>query len=445
MDTTLPNAGASRVGRALYACIAMTPSLGGCGTDDGDAAAGTDTDDGSDHSGTATTAVDAASDAGSDGSIDPTAAAVVATGIIIDALEANQGIGFELARDLVPLPPDERPERYVRGRPMLVRAGFTVDDDWEPRAIRAELTATRLEDEPITSTSVVWVDGASADHRLDTSFRWELPGSMVAPGLALSVALFETSADAEGDTTPAPFPEDGPIAVVVGDTAPTLHVVVVPIDYAVGRCETSAGITVDEVPALRDGLFQVLPVADVEVSLHEPIVWTESFAEWQPLNLALSELREAEDAPPWVFYYGVLGRPCGLPGGGNFGEALAQLDAEPRLNEAALRVAAGYMSFHGQLELAIAECVTGLGVLLGRGRSGCPARPASEYPDAGAPNGGALVGWGYGLLDRTLRPPDVTWDSMNECHPRWVTRHGWNRLASSIEAIHQWEVDDAGR
>ncbi len=367
-------------------------------------------------------------------------------GITVDRVEVNQGIGFDVVRDGAPVDLDATEAPLVRGRPLLVRALWALDDDWSPRSIRAVLTTTSPGEEPQQWTSVVWIDGPAAIDRLDGGFQWELPPATVLPGLEISVALYDVEGDPSNGGDAVRVPADGSIGLAVGAREQTLSLMVVPVNYDVGSCSSPAEISDAELEPFRAGLFQVLPVTDVDITLHEPIEWTTALTSWEQLNLGLQELRESEGAEPWVYYYGVLGRPCDDALEPDRGGALAWLTADPpRREDGPLRVASSRYSFFDQFEYAVMECVRQVGVSLGRGRIGCPARAAGEFEDTDAPEDGALANWGYGVLDRSLRAPGAIWDSMSECNPRWVTRHGWSRLYPVLEAVSGWEAEDEGR
>ena len=231
---------------------------------------------------------------------------------------------------------------------------------------------------------------------LDASANVTIPGSVLVPGLEMVVEVdpdgtLEAAVDVEKR-----IPETGRLAVGVR-AVPTFDLVVVPF---LRRAQPDSSV-IGVVNALSpdDELFEatrtLLPVGDMELTVHEP-VWTSSTY----ADDMLEELRLLRVAEGGTRYY--LGTTLPAVGGGVAfpGWRVAFSD----LVDWAVAHELGHT-----LDLAHAPCGNPLGV-----------DSAYPYPD------GSIGAWGYDSGSGTLVPPDTP-ELMGYCGSEWISDYHFRR------------------
>ena len=395
-----------------------------------------------------------------DESAEPALTYVHAPGIRLTRMTINQGVQVELVAGAEVTSAEDYPVSLIADRPMLVRAHYSVHTDFEPRELVAKLRirfppvdGVRRPDE--VQDSVVMVRGDSVEGSLHQTFAWYLTPDMVVDGLRLRVDVYELEGYEPG-TEPEPEPGatgaaalDAPALPWASWDAPlrvdhdpmVMHVVLVPIEHHFEGCESNAEISDEAVLAMRLQLEQNNPVQRVEISVHDPVIWTESIGELEGFSPILSELsmrRVDEDVAPWIYWYGLVTTCDGYPDG-LLGQAFGIPDeVDPAL--AFQRVAAG--RFNGSGEAASETFIHELGHNQGRRHVRC----ANEAGiDVDYPYSGGITGsWGFGIHDITLHSPTGSRDYMTYCANEWVSDYGYNHSAGVIEALTTWALEAEG-
>ena len=231
---------------------------------------------------------------------------------------------------------------------------------------------------------------------LDASANVAIPGSVLVPGLEMVVEVDPGGTlDAAVDVQKR-IPETGRLAVGVR-AVPTFDLVVVPF---LRRANPDSSV-IEVVNALTtdDELFEMtrtlLPVKDMELTVHEP-VWTSSTY----ADDMLEELRLLRVAEGGTRYY--LGTTLPAVGGGvaysGWGVAFADLVDWVVAHE-----------LGHTFDLDHAPCGNPPGV-----------DPAYPYLD------GSIGAWGYDLGSGTLMPPDTP-ELMGYCGSEWISDYHFRR------------------
>lgn len=371
------------------------------------------------------------------------AAPVPAHGIRVDWVEVNQGIGVRVGENGAGVGPEARTAFLLQNRRALVRAFWTIDDDWEPREIRAELhlfyadgTEEVLVDEKV-------VDGVSFIGDLNKSFFWGLLEEQMVPGVRFRVELYEVEDEyiALGEPKRSPhLPNDGSKAYVgVENSYQVMKIVIVPFNYDNGgNCVTQPDTSEETMKLFWDSMYMMNPVDRLEITLHEPIDWNTPLSAFGQLNSYLSDLRFEEEALPETYYYGLVDVCAGGLGNAG-GEAYGIPSTPPTVGDAYQRVSSGLsLNPDWSAETFVHE----VGHSQGRRHVACNGEEGG--PDPTYPIDGGDVGeWGFGILEGhfTLRHPTVHKDYMTYCHPVWVSTWGWNKVYPVIRELSTWDPD----
>ena len=285
------------------------------------------------------------------------------------------------------------PVPLVAGEDALLRVFVTVDSATDVRI--PPMRATFFEDDrevfvsefagPATPIPTEIDEGG-----LELSANATIPGSVLVPGLELVVDVDPGGTLDSTLNVQRRIPETGRLEVGVR-AVPTFDLIVVPF-----LRETNPDSTViDTVNALSpdDELFRMtrtlLPIEDLEITVHEP-VWTSS----THASRMLEELRLLRVAEGGTGYY--LGTVLPRIGGGvafpGWGVAFADLTDFVVAHE-----------LGHTLSLAHAPCGGPLGV-----------DPLYPYDD------GSIGAWGYEARSNALVPPDTP-ELMGYCGSDWIS------------------------
>ncbi len=390
---------------------------------------------------TATGAVDSTGDGSSGGTGD---GLVPASGLHIDWVEANQGVGIPIGQDGAWVGPGDRIARLLQGRVTLIRAFWQLDADWEPREIQAHLV-------------LEWPDG-TVDRRIDSKmieddafigdlgrvFFWGIEAELAVPGLTYSIELYEADGTpTEGaPTAPNFFPsvEGTPQLIGIEDSYQLIKAVIVPFNYNEpgGGCTTQPDTSDSTMQLFEDLLYMQNPVDATEIVLHEPIEWNEQLTAFGQLNTFLSELRFDEGALPETYYYGLVDVCAG--GLGDAGGQALGIPTNPTSMDAAYQRVSSGLSL--QPDWSAETFVHEVGHSQGRMHVDCGGAAGWDptYPF----DGGDVGEWGFGVIDFQLRHPTVNKDYMTYCHPTWVGTWGWNKVQPVIETLSTWDANYPG-
>ena len=234
---------------------------------------------------------------------------------------------------------------------------------------------------------------------LSRSSNAEIPGEIIRPGLEMVVEI-----DPEGTLDPglvaaSRSPDTGRMAIDVREM-PTLHLTVIPFLWSVDphrvAVETAEAMEAD--PEGHELLWEtrtLLPIGDIEVTAHAPVMTSTSPDEFGPLLGETEAIRAVEGGSG--HYMGTMSRP-GLVGRAGAAEHPGRVFIS-RLNPTTMAHELGH-----NMSLYHAPC----------GGAGGPD-PAFPSPD------GSTGAWGYdfrygGTLASPYRP-----DVMSYCFPAWIS------------------------
>lgn len=374
---------------------------------------------------------------------------LVRGGLTIVEIEANQGVGVSIVRDGAVVPLDERAAPLLPRRETVIRAFWgALPPDWIPRPILGRLSLEHADGTRETLETLVVVDRAAAPSSYELNLAWRLPADRALPGLKFSVGLYETAEGlaalapdvADGAVVPV-FPQDGGRAELGFEAAPhVLQVTMIPIAYDDGLgCVTTPTFTEDRLATLREGLFDVFPVEEVQLVLHKPIVYPQPLTNFAELNEFLVARRAEEHAAPNEYYIGVVD-VCALDLDGSWGTSVMR-PPEPTQENAWMRVMAVLdldTLFPDWPEIMRDRLVRVLGQAQGRMAVKCRGdefEPDPDYPV----DGGAIEAWGINVRSGGLVDPFSHRDYMSACVPRWTSTYGWKLTHDVVHALSSWD------
>jgi hypothetical protein len=266
------------------------------------------------------TGVDDASSSGDLPIVDPPASG----GIAIDYVEANQGVGVKIGIDGGPVVVEDRTAPLLANRVMLIRVFWTVPDDWVPREIEARMTLWFPDGTTDTQINRKLVEADSFAGSLDDTFNFGLMEAQAQPGTGYAVELYEVDpafADPAVAVPPRLPVEGEQIPVGIERSWQVMKIVLVPFTYDDGEgCVTTPDTSEETMQLFRDYMIMMNPVDRLELEIHEPIAWTEPLSFFTTLNAFMSDLRFEEEAPPEIYYYGLVD-VCSSGLGGAGGQA----------------------------------------------------------------------------------------------------------------------------
>lgn len=362
-------------------------------------------------------------------------------GIQLGSVTFDQGVAVEVRANGQFVPPSDRPTHLIEDRAAYVRVGWEVPDEWEPREIAALLELTQVDGTTSSEVRRRWIEGPGDLRYPDGAFDWFIPKDLMTPASSWRVAFYETEG-ARVDLLPPPahvLPRArGPVGVLMGRHE--IELLVVPIDHQFTgpmECEGPPQFDAARLDELYDYLGRINPVQDLIINVREePLVWTESAGNLTKLLDALSELRENDNAPPYVYYFGAID-PCDWGSTAGFA-GLARVPNEPTREYAWKRVAVGDMRRpgHPSNETFVHE----IGHTQGRRHVPCKGtegNPVNDYPVELGKTGS----YGFDHFRWAIHPPAHA-DYMSYCDPTWVGAYGWNQVLPVIRRLTQWKYHD---
>ncbi len=364
--------------------------------------------------------------------------------IALTTVVVNQGIDVPIAVDGVWVGPGDRNTYLVGNRDSLIRAYWTIPEDWVAREIKATLDIEYPDGTKDTLTSTKMVEGDAFPGDLNRGFYWSLIGDAFDPGLKFQVKLWEAGPgyeDQRESTTVLTSPLDGIQQIGVQPEPMQLKVQFVPTKYDAGACHTDTSlITEEEIQKFVDALFEQNPMQEVLFDFRDDVTiqWgtqLSSLAElWQPLL----DLRATDNAPPNMYYYALVD-VCG-PG---IGEAAGIAPGTPPPTKAAAstRVCSGV--WLGGDNYSYHTFVHEIGHTQGRPHTYCAGGGAAGTDPAYPHDNGVIGGWGFGIRGFKLYNPTATFDYMSYCLPGWVSDWTWSKVYDQGRELTSWDFEGA--
>jgi len=382
-------------------------------------------------------------------------------GLSIDEVSINQGVRTVLTEDgPATVMPESDPAFdtvVIAGRRGLLRVTVTPDAEsgFAPRNVLARLDLGGGD----VREQVLLVDGASSlEDNGDGTFAYEntfvfpLSGDDVTTSTRYAVSLWEVPAcaDVDGPVGRTRFPIlTGNFADLgAQDPVGALDVVLVPMRYTADGSSRVPDTSPEAVAGYRDLMFETYPVAEVSMTVREPvdleidgdppdpITVSRNGSGWSSFLFACRQLRLDDGVPEDTYYY------CIVNPGSTFrnycgGGCVAGLGTLPSPTQTALRASVGLGYLGRAEEIFIHE----LGHNHGRRHTPCggPAGVDGNYPYAGARLGNV----GYRILAENevlptsvpLIPANRARDFMSYCDPTWTSDYTWSALFTRNVAV----------
>lgn len=361
----------------------------------------------------------------------PKAVTVGVPGVTLTRVTIYQAVERELMVGGQP-PADEGVE-LVAGREAMVRLFYATDGSYDGKPVIGRVTV----DNGAPIDVEVTLGAASAQNQMGTTVNIRIPAERVTESLAFSAALVRdtvaTFPTAPVNNAAARWPADGS-TTTLAVTGPKniLRVVLVPFQYNYDRSGRLPDMSAPTVEKYRQRFFQLYPVSDVQVTVHDPVPWSGQLLSdgtgWGGVARELFDIRQLDGSEPDVYYYGVFNpassyqRFCGR--GCLLGVTLLNNDPED-VGNPDLRQAIGV----GYLETAMGTSAHEIGHAHGLLHANCgqgldPNSIDVEYPF----ERGSIGVWGYDLVANRLIAPQTYTDIMSYCDQQWISDYHYRKL-----------------
>jgi hypothetical protein len=371
------------------------------------------------------------SDAVSSSTGDPPPPLVAAQGIAISQISIYQAVKRVLMLDGA-APASKVP--VVAGRPALVRVFAKADGTYDGSPVTARLDLGNGSPIEIQAT----VKGTPSDGTLTSTLNFEVPGALIVPGMSYRVDLLQPPAHSMGNNPGASYPASGSSPIPAQSTGKSLKIKLIPVTYGADGSNRKPDTSAGQIQAYKDEFFKMYPVADVEISVHPAFPWSNSVDPngngWGELLGAIGDLRQNDNAPSDVYYFGIfspasdVNQYCG-------GGCVAGLGNVGGPNDAYARAAIG-LGFSG--DIATETAVHEIGHTHGRQHSPCGG---AQGTDPAYPYAGASIGvWGYDLTTKQLLSPNDTTDVMGYCQPIWVSDFTYKALFDRVKIVNNANI-----
>lgn len=355
----------------------------------------------------------------------------LALDVSITEVAAYQTIKLDLARGNQVA---ASPTGLVAQRPTLLRVFVTPGDGWVERELSARLFLQEGEEADATvaiqySESTLSVAAQSTDDDRATTFEFKLPPERLTPNTRFAVEVVECGGGTGTGAEQIPrYPATASADFGALDTGP-LKIHLVPM-----RANGQLPDTSDDALALmRSAFLDTYPVATVEFSVGEPFDVADA-EDWNANLDALRALRQQENPPRDVYYYGMLkptdnlGQFCGrgcVAGVGYVGNP--QFNGQQRAS-----MGLAYNDSRSAFTM-----LHEVGHNHGRNHAPCAPGNAIAGVDPNFPQPDGAVGvYGYDALGDQILPPDFT-DLMGYCDNQWLSAYTYGGIFNAVLTVNQ--------
>lgn len=353
--------------------------------------------------------------------------------ISIEHVEINQGTAITVIQNGEVVPADEH-AGLVKDRNALVQAFWSVPAGWQARPILAKLHYRDINGDLHTLETTKTISGAPEPGSLDGSITWQMPAAIFTGNTEMFIELWEAgdatgiAASSESPSTPS----GGMQPIGVTDEPMEAKVVLVPVQYNSGSCNTNTLSVIEtNFEGFSNHFFSQNPIHTLDISIHPVgIVQETQLTTLSQINGALASLRFNDFAEPNVYYHAVV-NAC--TGGVDDAGGLAPGTPGPFKGAGDLRVSTSlWLDFGFTSETIVHE----LGHNQGRPHSPCggPDGPDPDYPYEAA----AIGAWGFNVLTGQWFPPSRK-DYMSYCNPTWVSDWTWGWVHEQVRQLSSWD------
>jgi hypothetical protein len=373
---------------------------------------------------------------------------VPARGIAIADIDANPGVAIPIVVDGVWVDGPLRRAQIPRLRNTAFRIAVDVDETiWVPRPIEARFTVFQADGTSMEYRETADIAMDSSEASLQSNILVGVLAEDMQPGASFQVELYEAGGAYEGlppvEVAPKALPEPGFIGIE--GTYQNIRVMLVPVAYQSGGCNTMVDVSPESIAKYEDAMFQQNGVESIEIEVHEHITVTTDLTSsggfFDFLN-DIVQLRAQENPDPNVYYYGLFDN-CGVCIGDGGGCLLGVAPGQPgsSIGEAGYRAAIG-TQFLNSMEVGMETFVHEIGHTQGRAHVSCPGGDAAG-PDPSYPHADGKIGvWGFGVRDFQIRSATSYSDYMSYCCPTWVSDWQWKATFERIRELSGWEMAD---
>ncbi len=344
-----------------------------------------------------------------------------AVGVTIQEIALYQAVKRPLMVDGMPATSDIP---IVAGRDALLRVFVNVDTSHE-------LTAQLFFVGDATPIQIVQkIAASSTDDELVSTLNFDIPGDKITPTTKYRVVVGEPNVEKAADAQPLTYPATDSDPIPGESAGETLKIVLAPIAYGEGA--VLPPLTEEQIKMYTDGFRAMYPSPKLELTVREPIVWTNTVsangAGWSALLQHVADVRVMDKAGNDVYYYAPF-TPTSSFGSFCSGGCVAGLGmlGDPGDNYSRASIGLGYADPD-----SIVTALHEVGHNHGRQHAPCDVQDADpEYPHKGGVDGV----WGYNLLTKQLFPPTTT-DIMGYCLDVWISDYTYKALFDRIKLLN---------
>ncbi|RLB64233.1 MAG: hypothetical protein DRI90_05075 [Deltaproteobacteria bacterium] len=293
----------------------------------------------------------------------------------------------------------------VAGRAGMMRLFYFTDGNYNGQPVTVRLT---IDSAPAIELSEM-LSGASSHEQLGSTINLQVPGELLKPGAAFKVEMLQPPEVSSGGNGGAAYPlGEGLAPLEVEQGGVKLKILLVPVENNGSLPDT----TPTQVQRYHTWFSEVYPVPEVEVTVRsQPYTFNSSLGSydgWSNLLDSITDLRDQDNAPADVYYYGIHNAD---------GNGLLGLGWVAGATDVWSRTAIG-VGWSG--DTAPETAVHEVGHNHGRPHSPCGVSGDPAYPHPGA----SIGVWGYRPSTNQLLDPNQYVDFMSYCDPTWIS--DWN-------------------
>jgi hypothetical protein len=369
----------------------------------------------------------------------PDAAPVIlphATGIRIRDVALYQAVKVPLVDDGTAL--SDRNAPIVEGAGAMIGVFVDLDADWQAREVVGELAIEVAPGDVRVYTVPRTIAAASESDPFESGFAFVVDGADITAHARVAVTLREAteSASYPGSSDGARFPaaETDMLDLDAVSSNGPLELVLVPFQYNADGSGRMPPVDDEAVERYRKLFLAMYPVAEVNVTVREPVPYNSSIGSgsgWSSWLDRLTAIRDNDDPPPNAYYYGIAS-PRSTFSAYCSGGCIIGLGWVPGRDDEYGRASVG-VTFADSL--GIYTSMHEVGHTMGRSHTPCggPSGVDWSFPYSG---GGVGV-WGYDAVEQKLKSPSTYTDIMGYCNQQWISDYTYNGIHSRVSYVNQ--------